>query len=86
MSWLPSPVVNERTTLKRSARAASRWKVEPNTTPGIAVRTTPVWLWTFDGPVVFGSNVSYCDGPPCMNRKTTERSFRRWGATVFAAK
>jgi hypothetical protein len=29
-----------------------------------------------EGASIFGSNVSNCDGPPCMKRKMTERSLR----------
>src|SRR5262245_15421958 len=37
MSWLPSPVTNDRTMLTRSASFASLGNVAPNVTPGTQV-------------------------------------------------
>jgi hypothetical protein len=60
--------------------------VAPKVTPGRLVGISPVAERIPAGWSIFGSKVSVWEGPPCMKRKTTERSLRRWGATVFAAK
>src|SRR5262245_50710831 len=75
MSWLPSPVTKERTTLTRSASLAILGKVAPKVTPGRAVLISPVALRVPTGADILGSNVSVWLGPPCRKRKMTERSW-----------
>ena len=77
MSWLPSPVTNDLTIVSRRARAASFSNVEPKNTPGIEVGISPVTLQALAGLPIIGSNVSNCDGPPCMKRKIGRESIRQ---------
>ena len=58
-------VVNERTIENLWAILASRSIVLPNVMPGIEVGISPVTERIPAGALIFGSNVSYWDGPPC---------------------
>src|SRR5471030_558886 len=72
--------------LTLSARAPRRGKVPPKVTPGMRVCTSPVALRVLAGAPIFGSNDSIWLGPPCRNRKITERSLStgRRGSTAAA--
>ena len=70
--------------LNLSASRASFGNVAPKVIPGIDVFTSPVALRMFDGASIFGSNVSNCEGPPCIKRKITDLS-RTAAFRVFAS-
>ena len=57
-SWLPLPVVNERTMENLSLSFESLLNVGPKVIPGIRVGISPVALRMFDGAFILGSNVS----------------------------
>ena len=61
-----------------SVIAASLGNVPPKVMPGSFVCTSPVMLRISDGAVILGSKNSMCDGPPCRNSRTTERSLTTW--------
>ncbi|GIT77698.1 MAG: hypothetical protein Ct9H300mP32_0800 [Verrucomicrobiota bacterium] len=70
-------VVNERTMENLCASLARRCIVLPNVIPGIVVGISPVIERMPAGALILGSNVSYCDGPPCWNKNTTHLSLAR---------
>ncbi len=78
-------VVNERTRENLCASLANRCIVLPNVMPGIVVGISPVIERMPDGALILGSNVSYCDGPPCWNRNTTHLSLARPPAFLTAS-
>ena len=83
MSWLASPVVNERTIANRSASRASFGNDEPNVTPGMLVAISPVADRMSAGADILGSKVSNWLGPPCRNRKMTDRPVsKRFGSAA----
>ena len=68
------PEAKERTIVNLFARAASLGKSLPKVMPGRRVAISPVTLRISTGAVIFGSNVSSCDGPPCRKSSTTALS------------
>ena len=74
----------ERTTASLSASWPSCGNVPPNVMPGRLVDTSPVMLRNSTGAVIFGSNSSMCDGPPCRNSSTTDLSVSRRGDDAAA--
>src|SRR5262249_13819133 len=69
----------------RGAGGASRGKVAPKVTPGIAAATSPFTLRTPSGASALGSKVSIWLAPPARNRSKTALSRTNPGAEVEAS-
>src|SRR6185436_8419496 len=86
MSWLPSPVTNDRTIAVLWASFASWGKAAPYVTPGSDVLISPETLRISEGAPILGSKSSIWGGPPCMKRKTTDLPVRTFSPSAARAR